>query len=112
MQLVCHHVGRSLAGNLNFLLLTAMPARIKAAGCGQHVRVWQLWTFVCIHPPPPYATGLLAAVAEGPRATEQFAAVVAVFVAGLAASARAQDISARFLEHLARRLEQVGGQVM
>jgi len=51
--------------------------------------------------------GLLSAVAEGPRATEQFAAVVAVFVAALAASARAQDISARFLEQLVARLEQV-----
>jgi hypothetical protein len=46
-------------------------------------------------------------VAEGPRATEQFAAVVAVFVAGLTASARAQDISARFLEQLVGRLEKV-----
>lgn len=51
--------------------------------------------------------GLLAAVAEGPRATEQFAAVVAVFVAALTASARAQDISARFLEQLVGRLQQV-----
>lgn len=51
--------------------------------------------------------GLLAAVAEGPRATEQFAAIVAVFVAGIAATARAQDISARFLEQLVKRLEQV-----
>lgn len=46
-------------------------------------------------------------MAEGPRATEQFAAVVAVFVAGLTATARAQDISARFLEQLVMRLEQV-----
>lgn len=53
------------------------------------------------------STGLLGAVAEGPRATEQFAAVVAVFVAALTASARAQDISARFLEQLVARLEQV-----
>jgi hypothetical protein len=55
----------------------------------------------------PVCAGLLGAVAEGPRATEQFAAVVAVFVAALTASARAQDISARFLEQLAKRLEQV-----
>lgn len=54
------------------------------------------------------AAGLLAAVAEGPRATEQFAAVVAVFVGGMAATARAQDISASFLEMLVARLEQVG----
>jgi hypothetical protein len=53
------------------------------------------------------SAGLLGAVAEGPRATEQFAAVVAVFVAALTASARAQDISARFLEQLAKRLELV-----
>jgi hypothetical protein len=46
-------------------------------------------------------------VAEGPRATEQFAAVVAVFVAGLTATARAQDVSARFLEQLVKRLQQV-----
>jgi hypothetical protein len=52
-------------------------------------------------------TGLLGAVAEGPRATEQFAAVVAVFVAGLTATARAQDVSARFLEQLVKRLQQV-----
>jgi len=54
------------------------------------------------------SAGLLAAVAEGPRATEQFAAVAAVFVTALAATARAQDVSARFLEMLAARLEQVG----
>ncbi|KAF8061907.1 MRF1 [Scenedesmus sp. PABB004] len=53
------------------------------------------------------SAGLLAAVAEGPRATEQFAAVAAVAVGGLAAGARAQDVSARFLEMLAARLEQV-----
>jgi hypothetical protein len=67
-------------------------------------------THACDAPPctfPLSCVGLLAAVAEGPRATEQFAAVVAVFVAGLAATARAQDISARFLELLAARLEQV-----
>jgi hypothetical protein len=56
------------------------------------------------------SAGLLAAVAEGPRATEQFAAVAAVFVGGLTAGARAQDISARFLEMLVARLQQVGGQ--
>lgn len=56
---------------------------------------------------PICRAGLLAAVAEGPRATEQFAAVVAVFVAALTASARAQDISARFLEQLVGRLQQV-----
>ena len=55
------------------------------------------------------SAGLLAAVAEGPRATEQFAAVAAVFVSALAAAARAQDISARFLEMLVARLEQVCG---
>jgi hypothetical protein len=33
--------------------------------------------------------------------------VVAVFVAGLTATARAQDISARFLEQLVKRLQQV-----
>lgn len=54
------------------------------------------------------SAGLLAAVAEGPRATEQFAAVAAVFVGGLAAGARAQDISARFLEMLVARMQQVG----
>jgi nucleolar MIF4G domain-containing protein 1 len=53
------------------------------------------------------SAGLLAAVAEGPRATEQFAAVAAVFVGGMAACARAQDISARFLEMLVARLQQV-----
>jgi len=54
------------------------------------------------------SAGLLAAAAEGPRATEQFAAVAAVCVSALAAAARAQDISARFLELLVARLEQVG----
>jgi nucleolar MIF4G domain-containing protein 1 len=56
------------------------------------------------------SAGLLAAVAEGPRATEQFAAVAAVFVGGMAAGARAQDISARFLEMLVARLQQVRSQ--
>ena len=45
------------------------------------------------------------AVAEGPRATDRFAAVSAGFVVGLAATARAAEVGARFLEALALRLE-------
>lgn len=53
------------------------------------------------------AATILAAVSEGPRASEQFAAVAATFVSGLTAVARAQDIAARFLEQLVTKLEQV-----
>jgi hypothetical protein len=52
--------------------------------------------------------GLLQAVSEGPRATEAFAAVSAVFVSGLSALAKAQDVAARFLEMAAQLLEKVG----
>lgn len=45
------------------------------------------------------------AVAEGPRATERFAAVAAALVAGLAALARDAGVGARFAAALARRLE-------
>lgn len=51
------------------------------------------------------------ALASGPRASEQFAAVAAAFVAGLAAAARAQDVAAAFLERLAARLEEASGRV-
>ncbi len=52
--------------------------------------------------------GRCQAVSEGPRASEQFAAITATFVAGLSSEARAQDIAARFLEQLATKLEVVG----
>lgn len=52
--------------------------------------------------------GLLTAVSEGPRATEAFAAVAAVFVSGLTALAKAQDIGARFVEMAAQLMEKVG----
>ena len=54
---------------------------------------------------------LVDALASGPRASEQFAAVAAAFVAGLAAAARAQDVAAAFLERLAARLEEASGRV-
>lgn len=41
---------------------------------------------------------LVAAVAEGPRATDRFAAVSAAAVAGLAGTARAAEIVANFLD--------------
>lgn len=49
-ELVCRHVCRGQGTWL--LLLTAMPAQIKGAGCVQRVRLWQLWALVCIPPPP------------------------------------------------------------
>jgi hypothetical protein len=49
--------------------------------------------------------GVLQAVADGPRATDRFAAVTAAFVAGLAGSARAPEIAAQFLDALASRME-------
>lgn len=45
------------------------------------------------------------AVAEGPRATDRFAAVTAAFVAGLAGTARAAEVPANFLAALASRME-------
>ncbi|GBF89357.1 hypothetical protein Rsub_02235 [Raphidocelis subcapitata] len=51
------------------------------------------------------AERLVGAAEEGPRASEQFAAVAAAFIAGLAATARAQDVAALFLERLAAALE-------
>ena len=47
----------------------------------------------------------MQACAEGPRATEQFAAVAAAFVSGLCGSAKAQDLAANFVAALAARLE-------
>lgn len=39
----------------------------------------------------------IQAVADGPRATEQFTAIASAFIAGLAASLRAQDLLAEFI---------------
>ncbi len=47
----------------------------------------------------------LQAAEAGPRASEQFAAVAAAFVAAVAAQAEAQDLAAAFLAGLAERLE-------
>ncbi|KAK9827685.1 hypothetical protein WJX81_008109 [Elliptochloris bilobata] len=51
------------------------------------------------------ASELLQAVAEGPRATERFAAVAAALVAGLAALTQDAGVGARFTAQLAKRLE-------
>jgi nucleolar MIF4G domain-containing protein 1 len=48
---------------------------------------------------------ILGAASTGPRATEQFAAVAAAFIALLAASVDAPDLAARWLEGLAFRLD-------
>eukprot|EP00798_Chlamydomonas_sp_ICE-L_P023340 gene23340-30589_t len=48
---------------------------------------------------------ILTAAADGPRATEQFAAVAAAFVSGLAGTAKAQDLVANFTASLAAKLE-------
>ncbi|CAL8471329.1 g10871 [Coccomyxa elongata] len=48
---------------------------------------------------------LLQAVAEGPRATDRFAAVTAAFMAGLAGSTHAAEVAAHFLAALASRME-------
>ena len=48
---------------------------------------------------------LLNAVADGPRATEQFAAVTAACIAGFTAAADAQELCATFLASLAQRFE-------
>ena len=48
---------------------------------------------------------MLAATAEGPRATERFAAVAAASMAGLAAICKSQEILANFLSRVAIRLE-------
>lgn len=45
------------------------------------------------------------AAAEGPRASERFAAVVAAFVAGLTGTSDAAGIGANFVAALAHRLE-------
>ena len=52
------------------------------------------------------ANELLASVAEGPRATERFAAATAACIAGLASSVRASDVIAVFLDALGARLEE------
>ncbi|KAK9823765.1 hypothetical protein WJX72_005349 [[Myrmecia] bisecta] len=52
---------------------------------------------------------LLQAAAEGPRASDRFAAVVAAFVAGLAACAAAAEIGAAFVAAAAQRLEDARG---
>ena len=44
-------------------------------------------------------------MAEGPRATDRFAAVTAAFMAGLAGRARAAEVAAHFLAALAARME-------
>ncbi|CAG9459980.1 unnamed protein product [Pedinophyceae sp. YPF-701] len=49
---------------------------------------------------------LVAAVSEGPRATDQFAATAAAFVAGFAAMAQSQEVAASFMARVARRLEE------
>lgn len=50
------------------------------------------------------------AVADGPRATDQFAAVAASFVAGLACTAKAVEFGASFLSQLAARLAVATGE--
>jgi len=47
---------------------------------------------------------ILQAVEEGPRATEQFTAIAAAFMAGLAASLHAQDLLAAFMDRTAQAL--------
>lgn len=44
-------------------------------------------------------------MAEGPRATDRFAAVTAAFMAGMAGTARAAEVAAHFLAALALRME-------
>ena len=44
-------------------------------------------------------------MAEGPRATDRFAAVTAAFMAGLAGSTHAAEVAAHFLAALASRME-------
>ena len=48
----------------------------------------------------------MQAAAEGPRASERFAAVVAAFVAGLTGTSDAAGIGANFTAALAARLEE------
>ncbi len=48
---------------------------------------------------------MLQAVAEGPRATERFAATAAALVAGLAGLTKDAGVGARFAAELAQRLE-------
>ena len=48
----------------------------------------------------------MQAVAEGPRASDRFAAIGAACIAGLAATAGASDVAANFLAAVATRLEQ------
>ncbi|KAL4421444.1 hypothetical protein ABPG75_010735 [Micractinium tetrahymenae] len=52
---------------------------------------------------------LIAAAAEGPRASDRFAAVTAAAVAGLAGSVRAAEVLANFLSRLGARLEAAAG---
>lgn len=52
---------------------------------------------------------LLSAAAEGPRATDAFAAVAAACVAGVGALANTQEVGARFMAALATRLEGARG---
>ncbi len=49
---------------------------------------------------------MLQAAAEGPRASERFAAVVAAFISGLTGTSDAQGIGANFTAALAARLEE------
>ncbi|KAG2436983.1 hypothetical protein HYH02_011415 [Chlamydomonas schloesseri] len=51
------------------------------------------------------AAQILGAAESGPRASEQFAAVAAAFVAAVAAQAGAEDLAAGFMAGLAERLE-------
>ena len=46
------------------------------------------------------------AASEGPRATEQFAAIAAAFVSCLAAGLQAQELGATFLAELADRQDE------
>ncbi|EFJ47843.1 hypothetical protein VOLCADRAFT_91452 [Volvox carteri f. nagariensis] len=55
------------------------------------------------------AAQILGAAESGPRASEQFAAVAAAFVAAIAAQTEAQDLAAGFLAALAERLEGARG---
>ncbi|GAX86627.1 hypothetical protein CEUSTIGMA_g14035.t1, partial [Chlamydomonas eustigma] len=49
---------------------------------------------------------ILCAASEGPRATEQFAAIAAAFVSSLAAGCQSQEMGASFLAELADKMEE------
>ena len=70
------------------------------------VRFADILAALCPHPPPLLP---LQAASEGPRATEQFAAIAAAFVSSLAATCRSQEMAASFLAELADRQHEAYG---